>query len=177
MKKLILLIPLLLIACKKDKAYSTDANLSDTIKAIDKTSAPLPKDSLVSQDSLVANSAIVERVLNEGVNRDVDKNEITRTADGSMLPFTIGDQFTKDNQKFILKIKNVSKTKLKISVESRDPMNIRITQVKKPDGTFNGPFGQTLNLDTPQKGEYWIILSKNLMADGTGLGHFSLKVE
>lgn len=173
MKKLILLIPLLLIGCKKD---STTLNMQsqDSTKVEIK---PISQNQKINQDSLIANSPVVEKVLDEGVNRDVDKNEIIRTADGSMLPFTIGDQFTKDNQKFILKLKNISNSKLKITIETRDPMNIRINQIKKPDGTFDGPFGQTLNLATPQKGEYWIILGKNLMAEGTGKGHFSLKVE
>lgn len=173
MKKLILLIPLLLIGCKKD---STTLNMQsqDSTKVEIK---PISQNQKINQDSLIANSPVVEKVLDEGVNRDVDKNEIIRTADGSMLPFTIGDQFTKDNQKFILKLKNISNSKLKITIETRDPMNIRINQIKKPDGTFDGPFGQTLNLETPQKGEYWIILGKSLMAEGTGKGHFSLKVE
>ena len=173
MKKLILLIPLLLIGCKKD---STTLNMQsqDSTKVEIK---PISQNQKINQDSLIANSPVVEKVLDEGVNRDVDKNEIIRTADGSMLPFTIGDQFTKDNQKFILKLKNISNSKLKITIETRDPMNIRINQIKKPDGTFDGPFGQTLNLETPQKGEYWIILGKSLMAEETGKGHFSLKVE
>ena len=174
MKKLILLIPILLIACKKDNTSTLNNDNADSTLVVNKkTSDKMP----VNQDSLVANSAAVEKVLDEGVNRNVEKNEIVRTADASMFPFTIGDQFTEDNQKFVLKIKNISKSKMKISVESRSPMNIRIMQVKKPDGSFDGPWGRTLNLDTPQKGEYWIMLGKNLMADGTGTGHFSIKVE
>lgn len=175
MKKfLILTIPIFLFSCKKDKIVN-DPHVIDSMMV----KAPVDHkiDSSSLQDSLIAHSPVVEKVLDEGVNRDVDKNEIVRTAGGSMLPFTIGDQFTKDNQKFILKLKNVSKSQLKITVETRNPMNIRINQIKKPDGTFDGPFGRTLTLDTPQKGEYWIILGKSLMADGTGKGHFSLKVE
>ncbi|SFI26162.1 hypothetical protein [Halpernia frigidisoli] len=177
MKKLILLIPFLLVACKKEVTDQVKANNSDTILAVDQTSTPLPKDSMTNQDSLIANSKVVEKVLDEGVNRDVDKNEIVRTADGSMLPFTIGDQFTTDSQKFILKLKNVSKSKLKITVDSEKPMNIRINQIKKPDGSLDGPYGKSLDLQTPQKGDYWIMLGKSLMADGTGKGHFSIKVE
>lgn len=174
MNKIFLLVPLLTIGCKKDSTTTLSTVSQDSAQV---TSQPISKEAPPNQDSLVANSPVVEKVLDEGVNRDVDKNEIVRTATASMLPFTIGDQFTNENQKLILKIKNVSKSKLKISIETRNPMNIRINQIKYPDGSFDGPYGPTLNLDTPQKGEYWIILGKSLMADGTGEGHFSLKVE
>ncbi|WP_417427870.1 hypothetical protein [Halpernia sp.] len=173
MKKLIFLLPFLLIACKKDTTViSTTTNPDSVLVSNQKTS-----DEKINQDSLIANSPAVEKVLDEGVNRSTDKNEIIRTAVGSMLPFKIGDQFTEDNQKLILKIKNVSKPHLKISIETKNPMNIRVNQIKYPDGSFDGPFGQTLKLDTPQKGEYWIIIGKSLMADGNSKGHFSLEVE
>jgi hypothetical protein len=174
MKKLLILIPFLLIGCKKDTITGTTVKSQDSVKVVKQS---IVKNSTINQDSLIANSPVVAKVLDEGVNRDVNKNEIVRTAEGSMLPFKIGDQFRADNQKFILKIKNVSKSKLKITIETEKPMNIRINQIKKPDGSFDGPFGQTLNLETAQKGEYWIILGKSLMADGSGKGHFSLKVE
>lgn len=177
MKKVILLIPFLLMACKKEAPENINPENRDSILAVDQTSAPLPKDSLAIQDSLIANSAVVEKVLDEGVNRSLDKDEIVRTADGSMLPFSIGDQFTSDNQKFVLKITNVKKPKLKISLDTKTPMNIRINQIKKPDGTFDGPFGRTLNLVTKQAGEYWIIIGKNQMADGSRVGHFTIKVD
>lgn len=174
MKKLILLLPLVLMACKKDAPLTNNLENKDSTKVLTTIEPPL---SAEKKDSLIANSKVVAKVLKEGVNRDVNKNEIVRTADGSMLPFRIGDQFTTDNQKFTLKIKNVSKSELKILVETKAPMNIRINQIKYPDGSFEGPYGQSLTLKTPQKGEYWIILSKNLMADGNSKGHFSINLK
>lgn len=173
MKKFIFLFPFLLIACKKDASVNlTTPNSDSSAISLEKST-----DLKVNQDSLIANSPAVEKVLDEGVNRSTGKNEIIRTADGSMLPFKIGDQFKKDNQKLILKIKNISRPHLKISIQTKNPMNIRINQIKSPDGSFDGPFGQTLKLDTPQKGEYWIIIGKSLMADGNSKGHFSVEVE
>lgn len=172
-KLLILLVPILLFSCKKDKIVN-DPNVLDSMMV----KAPVNKiDSADKKDSMIANSKAVEKVLDEGVNRTVEQKTIVRTATGSMLPFTIGDEFTADNEKFILKIKNIDQDQLKISVDSKKDMNIRIIQIKKPDGTFDGPFGKTLNLKTPQKGEYWIMLGRNLMADGTGKGNFTIKVE
>lgn len=165
------------MACKKEAPANINPENRDSILAVDQTSTPLPKDSLATQDSLIANSGVVERVLEEGINRSEEKNEIVRTADGSMIPFSIGDQFTDDNQKFILKINNVKKPQLKIAVESREPMNIRINQIKKPDGSFDGPFGKTLTMNTKQQGEYWIILAKSNMAGGNAKGHFTINIK
>ena len=77
----------------------------------------------------------------------------------------------------LLKIKNIDKADLKISVESKKEMNIRINQIKKPDGSFDGPFGKTLDFKADQEGEYWIILGKSQMAGSSQKGHFVLKVE
>lgn len=173
MKKLIFLLPLLLMACKKDAPINNNVENKDSVAVSNTPPAEVSAD---EKDSIIAHSKAVEKVLDEGINRDVIEGEIVRTADASMLPFTIGDQFTNDGQKFTLKLKNVSKSNLNISVKTKAPMNIRINQIKYPDGSFDGPYGQTLNLKTPQKGEYWIILGKNLMADGNAKGHFSIKV-
>jgi hypothetical protein len=170
----LLLFSLLLMSCKKDATTNTVSENKDSVAFKNQMST---KDSMLNQDSLIANSSAVEKVLDKGINRDVDKNEIVRTADASMLPFEIGDEFTDETQKFKLKLANVSQSKLKISIETRNSMNIRINQIKKPDGSFDGPFGQALILNTPQKGEYWIIIGKDLMADGGEKGHFSVKVE
>lgn len=176
MKKILLIVPLFLLSCKKDVVENTNLN-SDSVVISDSSQTSLPKNNTENQDSLIANSPVVERVLDEGVNRNIEQDQIIRTADASMFPFTIGDQFTKENQRFVLKITNVKQPKLKISVESKEPMNIRINQIKKPDGTFDGPFGKTITLDSKQAGEYWVIIGKNQMADGNKIGHFTIKAE
>jgi hypothetical protein len=175
MKFYILIICLAFVSCKKDLPVETSGlsadSLSQNTSIVDGVAAN------ANQDSMIANSPAVEKVLKEGINRNVGKNEIIRTADGSMLPFTIGDQFTENDQTFILKLKNATNPKLKITIESKKTMNIRVKQIKYPDGTFDGPFEKSLVLKTPKKGEYWIILGKNQMDDGESKGHFSLKVE
>ena len=39
-----------------------------------------------------------------GALRTVEGNKIIRTVDASQLPFTIGEEFTNENQQFILRI-------------------------------------------------------------------------
>ena len=174
MKKLLFVLPFFILSCQKDNQIENQANLDSMM-----IPAPVENkiDSTLIKDSMIENSAAVEKVLDEGVNRKLDDNEIIRTADGSMLPFTIGDEFKNEDQKFILKIKNIDKDDLKISVESKKEMNIRINQIKKPDDSFDGPFGKTLDYKADQKGEYWIILGKSQMAGSSQKGHFVLKVE
>ena len=47
-----------------------------------------------------------------GAMRTVEGNKIIRTVDASQLPFTIGEEFTDENQQFILVIKNFNKPTL-----------------------------------------------------------------
>lgn len=174
MKKLLFLLPFLIFSCKKDAQIENQANLDSMM-----VKAPVENkiDSSAIKDSMIANSTAVEKVLDEGVNRKLDENEIIRTADGSMLPFKIGDEFKNEDQKFILKLKNVDKKQLKISIDAKKEMNIRIDQIKMPDGSFDGPFGKTIDYKTDQKGEYWIILGKSQMEGSSQKGHFVLKVK
>lgn len=177
MKKLLLLVPFLILSCKKDSVQTDQTFTLDSTKPAPAELHKSRADSLRIKDSLIANSPTVEKVLDEGVNRKLTANEIVRTADGIMLPFTIGDEITDEDQKFVLLLKNVTKPELKITVEGKKKMNLRINQIQNPDGSMDGPFGQSYTYKTPQKGEYKIILGKNLMAEGSGKGHFTLKVE
>ena len=129
-------------------------------------------------DSVINNAESTKKVLNEGVMRKEAGNEIVREADASLIAFTIGEEFTKDNQHFILKLKNVNQPKLTVTVNSKETgMNIRVNQIKKPDGSLDGPFDRTVTYDTPQKGDYWIIIGHNQMADGKRTGVFSVNVK
>ena len=174
MKKLLFILPFLIFSCKKDAQIENQANLDSMM-----VKAPVENevDSAAIKDSMIANSTAVEKVLDEGVNRELDENEIIRTADGSMLPFTIGDEFKNEDQKFILKLKNVDQNQVKISLDSKKQMNIRVNQIRMPDGSFDGPFGKTVAFKSVQKGEYWIILGKSQMEGSSQKGHFVLKVE
>ncbi|TXF76372.1 hypothetical protein [Chryseobacterium sp.] len=178
MKKLLILIPLIALSCNKKEAVTETSVNSDSVKAADQLSVEGTIDSSAIKDSMINNAPATKEVLREGVMREVEGNEIIRTAPAEQLPFTIGEEFTKENQKFILKIKDYKNPKLSVKIANADPnLNVRINQIRFPDGTFDGPFGREVSVDTPKKGEYWIIVGHNLMADGKMTGKFSLEIE
>lgn len=175
MKKLIFVLPLLVLACKKEAPISE--TLPKDSSAL-QSSKMASKDSSAIRDSIVNNSPIVDKVTQVGVNREVKGEEIIRMGDGEQVPFTVGEEFTKDNQKLILKIKNFEGKNISASVKpQKSDMNIRISQIKLTDGSFDGPFSQELqNYKIPKKGEVWLIINKNQMASGDAKGHFTVTV-
>ena len=174
------MIPLILGSCNTKKETidnvenKTDSELLFPGVPTDQKVASNKK----AMDSVINNSKATKKVLNEGVMRKQEGNEIVREADASLLAFTIGEEFTKDNQRFILKIKNVNKPKLTVTVQSKETgMNIRVNQIKKPDGSMDGPFDKSVTYDTPQKGDYWIFIGHNQMTDGKRTGTFTVNVK
>ncbi len=113
-----------------------------------------------------------------GALRTVEGNKIIRTVDASQLPFTIGEEFTDENQQFILVIKNVKKSTISAKISTNDKgRNVRINQVIMPDNSTDGPFSNSMNYKTSKKGTYKIVIGKNLMAEGQLSGNFSVSVE
>lgn len=113
-----------------------------------------------------------------GAMRTVEGNKIIRTVDASQLPFTIGEEFTDENQQFILVIKNFNKPTLsaKINTVEKD-RNLRINQIILPDGSADGPFSREMKYTKKQSGTYKIVFGKNLMAEGKLKGNISVTVE
>ena len=113
-----------------------------------------------------------------GAFRTVEGNKIIRMVDASQLPFTIGEEFTNENQQFILVIKNVKKSSISVTIHTNDKnRNLRINQIILPDNSSDGPFSKTMKFKTSKKGIYKIVVGKNLMAEGKLTGNFNLSVE
>jgi hypothetical protein len=71
----------------------------------------------------------------------VEGNKIIRTVDAFQLPFTIGEEFTNENQQFILVIKNVKKSSISVTISTNDKnRNLRINQIILPDNSSDGIF-------------------------------------
>lgn len=182
MKKGLLIIPFVLLACKKESA-SSEIKTVDSVVA---ESVPEQKNqrtdsdaarSQQEKDSIINNAPATKEVLRTGVMRKEDKEEIVRTAEASMLPINVGEEIKEDGQRFILKISGYEKPNIKASIKAESGMNIRFNQVKYADGTYDGPFGQTLNIPSKGKGEIWLIIGKSNMASGQSRGSFSVQVE
>lgn len=177
MKKFLFIIPLLLFSCKKESAIS-ETPTQDAINHSE-LAHPISDDAKEKRDSMINNSPVTKQVLRSGVMREIVGNRIIRTADAEQLPFNIGEGFDKDGQEFVLKIKNFAKDNLSVALSSENPeMNVRINQIKLPNGNYDGPFGRAINnYEIPDKGEVWLIIGKSNMASGDATGNFSVSVE
>lgn len=157
----VLLIPILGIACCSNNGISQ--NESQT--AIAKTELAETKNPEPSQGR-------------RGAFRTVEGNKIIRTVDASQLPFTIGEEFTNENQQFIIVIKNVTKPTISAKINTLEKgRNLRINQIILPDGSADGPFSKEMKYNKKKNGTYKIIFGKNLMADGKLTGNISVTVE
>lgn len=146
-------IPFLMVACKKDPEIK-DKKV-DTVTVVEK-----PIDTI---------SAILKT--------EKESNQNIISVDASKLPIRLNLEITKPDDQIILKMKNLEQSKISAYLKTDKPMNVRFNQIRMPDNTFDGPFGQTLQYDTKQKGEYWLIIAKSNMASGDPTGKFFLKVE
>lgn len=151
--KYLALIPLFLVACKKEPEIKEQK--VDTITTIEK-----PVDSL---------STILKT--------EKESNQNIVTVDASKMPIRLNLQIKNPDDQLILKLENLNQAKINGYIKTEKPMNLRFNQIRMPDNTFDGPFGQTIEYETKQKGEYWLILAKSNMAEGTPVGKFFVKIE
>jgi len=151
--KYLALIPLFLIACKKEPEIKEQK--VDTVTTIEK-----PVDSL---------STILKT--------EKESNQNIVTVDASKMPIRLNLEIKNPDDQLILKLENLNQPKIKGYLKTEKPMNLRFNQIRMPDNSFDGPFGPTIEYDTKQKGEYWLILAKSNMAEGTPVGKFFVKIE
>jgi hypothetical protein len=180
MKKTLLLVPLIILSCKKESKIQETQN-TDSSTAVQGSVATKETDSVAAlrmKDSIINNAPKTKEVLRTGVMREVKDRQIVRTVDGEHLPITLGEEFTKDNQELVLKITdyNNPEIKAKISTKEKD-FNIRFNQIKLPNGDYDGPFGRDLTYEIKDKGEIWLIIGKSNMASGNTKGNFTVSIE
>lgn len=178
MKKSLLLIPLIIISCKKE-ANITETQVTDSAVVTEMPDAAEAESAaLRKKDSIINNAPATKEVLRKGVMRSEKEGQIIRTADASQLPFTLGEEFTKDGQELVLKLTHYDKPniKAKISTNQKD-FNIRFNQIKLPNGDYDGPFSREITYETKGKGEVWLIIGKSNMASGNTIGSFNVSVE
>jgi hypothetical protein len=179
MRKSLLLIPLIIISCKKDPNI-TEMPTKDSVAVSEMPDEASKADSvaLKKKDSIINNAPATKEVLRKGVMRNEKAGQIIRTADASQLPFTLGEEFTEDGQELVLKLTHYDKPdiKAKISTKEKD-FNIRFNQIKLPNGDYDGPFGREITHEISGKGEVWLIIGKSNMASGNTKGSFTVSVE
>lgn len=170
MKKLLAIVPLLLMSCQK--------NESITKTAVEKDSVLMAGNEM---DSSTNGMVVMDQEKPESVTkafRVIDGDSIVKIINADMIPLTISDEFTTDQQKYILKIKNFSEKKINATINlGAADMNVRFNQIKYADGTFDGPFGLQIMQDINKPGEIWLIVGKNLMASGKPTGKFTISLK
>lgn len=152
--KYMMLFPLIVVACKKESP-----NVDQDLK----------KDSLL----LVKPNDSLSPIL----STTKESNQVIVSVDASKLPIRLMQEITDPEQQIVLKLENYNHDNLKAYIKTEHPMNIRFNQIRMPNNTFDGPFGQTIDYKTKQKGEYWLIIAKDLMASDNPVGKFFIKVE
>ncbi len=95
------------------------------------------------------------------------------------LPVTrLPKTLTSDQQSIHVTVTDLDVGQLRISINhSKSDANIRISQVIRPDGSMDGPFGQQLVYDIKQRGNYTIIINKSNMASGSQVGDVFITME
>lgn len=164
-KSVLLIIPLLMASCSKQsseaqqKEDSLTSVVNTDVKMKDSVSKPIVEDSL--QTKQVKNAGETVKILN-----------------AEKLPCTIDQKFDAKIQKLVIRIPNYSKPEIHGSISpQKNNMNVRFNQIKLSDGTYDGPFGREISYQIKNKGEVWLIIGKNLMAEGAVEGDFSVTVE
>ena len=176
MKKLLVILPLLIISCQKKEMISEDGKKTDSVILSDQTVIDNKIDS--AANGIVAMGDLNATKASFKTFRVVNGDSIVKTINADMIPLTITDEFTPKVQKLVLKIKNFDRAKIVGKITSENPqMNIRFNQIKLTNGDFDGPFGRELNYEIKEKGEIWLIIAKSNMASGDATGKFKIRIE
>ncbi|MCE3076933.1 hypothetical protein [Chryseobacterium gwangjuense] len=172
MKKLLFIIPIVILSCKKE---TKDIE----IKTFDSVTVQQKSENTTDSVGMKEDSKIMDTITSENKTTTEENGRVlVKTADGSHFPIVLQEEFTKEHDKLILKILNYSKPQLKAKITTKqNDFNIRFNQIKLPDGMMDGPFGREITYDIPTKGEVWLIIGKNNMADGKITGMFSVNIE
>lgn len=176
MKKLLVLIPLLIISCNKKEVVTSTSSNDDSTKEMDGTSIENSMDS-TNNDVVSIDSSKMNSQNNSETFRAIEGDKIIKTINGDMLPINFEDELTADHGQMIIKIKNFKGNRISGTVTSLIPgMNIRFNQIRMADGEYDGPFGAQINYDIKDKGEIWLIIGKNLMASSETTGKFRVSL-
>ncbi|REC53808.1 hypothetical protein DRF62_12200 [Chryseobacterium piscium] len=174
MKNSVLLIGLLLIvSCKKGNP--SQGMKTDSVVVSEQSENAFPVDSV---NSKISNDTLQPVNTKSDENLNKQNGETVKLVDGEKLPSTLEFEFTDKIQKAVVRIANYKKDQLKADiVPESNNMNIRFNQIKTPDGKYDGPFGREISYKISSKGEVWLMIGKNLMADGENTGRFSVRIE
>ncbi|MCZ2084740.1 MAG: hypothetical protein LC112_10760 [Flavobacteriales bacterium] len=175
MKKLLAILPLLLMSCTQKEVVSENTLKNDSAivsdgTVINKIDSAANGNVSIDEDNALKKSFKKDRV--------VEANSIIETIDSDMIPITITDEFTNSDQQMVVKIKNFNRNNIVGKITSENPqMNIRFNQIKLANGDYDGPFGRDIKYDINQNGEIWLLIGKSNMASSDAIGKFTVTLE
>lgn len=175
MKKLLAILPLLLLSCTKKEAVSENTAKPDSVILSDNNIDNKMDSAANGIVSIDENNALKESFK---TSRVIEGDKIIKTIQADMIPLTIADEFTKSDEQMVLKIKNFTGKKIAGKLTPENPqMNIRFNQIKLANGDYDGPFGRDIKYDIKQNGEIWLLIGKSNMASGESKGKFTINLE
>ncbi|QOW10847.1 hypothetical protein Q73A0000_11010 [Kaistella flava (ex Peng et al. 2021)] len=175
MKKLLVILPLLLMSCTKKEAVSENTAKHDSVILSDDNIDNKMDSAANGNVSIDENNALKESFK---TSRIIEGNKIIKTIQADMIPLTIADEFTKPDQQMVLKIENFTGKKIDGKITPENPqMNIRFNQIKLAKGDYDGPFGRDINYDIKENGEIWLLIGKSNMASGDTKGKFTINLK
>lgn len=173
MRTFVLLLALTLISCNKKESINSTQIFTDSAVT---NSFHDSSNSKSEEGVVLIDTTHVEN--NAETFRRVENGKIIKTIIGDMIPLTLSDEFTEDQQQYILKIKNFTRQNISgdITPENSE-MNIRFNQIRLPNGDFEGPFGREMMFKSRENGEIWLIIGKSNMASGESTGRFTVSIK
>ncbi|SMO72609.1 hypothetical protein SAMN06265171_105250 [Chryseobacterium rhizoplanae] len=132
----------------------------------------------ISYHSVIQNIPITDTlkaVKSQEAERTVTNAVITRIVDMHQFPIEIHEELTNENQKLVLHLRNIRRTKIsgRIIPESGQD-NIRFNNIELNQRSIDGPFGKDFEYELNKVGDYSIVIQKSLMASGSQIGKFRI---
>lgn len=139
----------------------------------DSVSSPMDSSSLTNTIKNTS-SPVNETIFIDSIS---GKATIEQRISAADLPINIAENFSKDHQNLKVKIEGFGPATIKASISTKiQQFNVRINQIRLPNGVYDGPFSRTLDYKIPSKGEVWLLIGKSNMASGIDTGKFELQI-
>ncbi|AQW92902.1 MULTISPECIES: hypothetical protein [Elizabethkingia] len=132
---------------------------------------------LKNENALIDNTDVIAPTYKRPVTKLPDrKDTLLYEINLDNLPIKILEEFTNENQKMILNLKNGRRRNVSIHITSNTDLdNIRINNILFDNKSIDGPFGKQIEYIIDR--DYSIVIGKNFMASENQKGKFSVTLK
>lgn len=167
---------MVIFSCKKETAPNESTTKDSVI--VNEFAEPLAKGdsaSIILNDSTLQND---KKKVNLVETKNDKKGTIVKIVNGEHFPFTVDAEFTEKENHLIIKILRYNNPQLHATITTeQNDFNVQFSQIKLPNGQFDGPFSKEIKYKLPTKGEVWLLVNINNRAEGKTNGKFSVRVQ